>query len=112
MRSRWHKWWLFAMLVSACGLNPQPDIPSGSVADPNPPPMGAAGSRYGAGDGGSLNTSAGGAPPLVTPGVGGGLEMAEGGDQGAIAGDGGMSEGGASGAGAAGADQLAPGPAK
>jgi hypothetical protein len=112
MRTRWHKWWLLAMLVSACGLNPQPDIPSGSATGSNPPPMGAAGSRNGGSDGGSLSTSAGGASPVVAPGVGGGLEVADGGDQGASAGDSGMSEGGASEAGAAGADQLAPGPAK
>jgi len=109
MRTRWHKWWLAAWLVTACGLNPQPDIP----AKPSNG-VGAAGAQAsgdGSGRGGS-GSQMPGAPQ------GGGLSIDQPGNE-ASAGDsalgaGGASdaEGGAGGAadgGASGADQLGPG---
>jgi len=109
------KWWLLALLVSACALNPHPDIPSASDS-PGPGVAGSStsGGNATAGSGGS------GSPVLVDPGTGTGgrgPDLGEGGDRGDSAGDsglpeGGAAEGGAAEAGAAGADQLAPGPTR
>jgi len=111
MRLGWHKWWLSA-LVSACVLNPHPDPPGERGSDPGGPAS-QAGSRNASagapGGNGSVGMPAGGSLSLEPdlPGSG------DAGDRGASAGDSGMSEGGAPGeGGAAGADQLAPGPPK
>jgi len=123
------KWWLLALLVSACALNPHPDIPS---ASDSPGAMsGAAGSSTSGNSSGGSSGS--GSPVVLDPGTGArGPDVGEGGDRGSSAGDsglpeggaaeggaseggaseGGASEGGASESGAAGADQLAPGPTK
>jgi len=106
MRARWHKWWPLALLVlvSACLLNPQPDIPSGSAR-----PGGSAGGGS-LNLGGSKSASEGEPGPSfggglsVTPGAAGDgpdINAGEGGDRGASAGDSGMAEGGAAEGGAA-----------
>jgi hypothetical protein len=78
MRVRWHKWLLLAAWVSACGLNPQPDLPAGRPTnDGGNDPSGAAGHANGSGGGGLVispsdggtgnevpNTPAGGRPDL------------------------------------------------
>jgi hypothetical protein len=108
MRTRWHKSWLLALLVAACGLNPHPEIPGVADGDdPRVPQTGAGGSssggsKSGAAGNGNVGVPSGGAL-TEQPGVGGRFEYGE-------AGDSGMSEGGAAEGGAAGADQLAPGP--
>lgn len=106
MRSRWLKWWLLGLLGSACVLNPQPDLPSGASGQPSPGDNHAGGRSAGGGQ--STGSNSGGSL-AVNPGVAGsGVDIGAGGDHGeAAGGDGGLLEGGA-----AGADQLAPGPAK
>jgi hypothetical protein len=109
MRARWHKWWPLALLVlvSACLLNPQPDIP-GSAR-----PGGSAGGSLNLGGGksgsaGGLGPSSGGGLS-VTPdyaGQGPDINAGEGGDRGGSAGDSGMAEGGAAEGGAAGTDLV------
>ncbi|HYP75537.1 MAG TPA: hypothetical protein VER12_06275 [Polyangiaceae bacterium] len=105
MPVRWHKWWLLAGWVSACGLNPHPDIPASGV-EPGPPPMGIGGK-------GGIDSPSTAGTPNNTPGSAGGLDIGSySGDSGELNGEGGGPDLGPSEGGAAGADQLAPGPAK
>jgi hypothetical protein len=108
MRTRWHKWWLLALLVSACGLNPQPDLPaanggppisSGGNGNMGAPATGGTGFNPGSGGRALIDSGQGGND---SNGVGGEDDSSAAGDHNASAGE----------AGAAGADQLAPGPAK
>src|SRR6185369_7943525 len=117
MRVRWHKWWLLAAWVSACGLNPQPDLPSGQSNDGGGNIPGAAGRSTGSGGGGLVISPSTGGSGTSSPGASGGRP-----DLGSEAGESGLDEGGAGGdsagggagneAGAAGVNQLAPGPPK
>ena len=59
MQLRWHRWWLLAVLVPGCFLNPQPDVPSASSG---PPFLGA----------GASSTSSGGSNSGDSPGQAGG----------------------------------------
>ena len=45
MQIRWHRCWLLALAVSACTLNPQPELPVAPAAPSDNP--GSAGSRNG-----------------------------------------------------------------
>lgn len=105
MRTRWLKWLPLALLASACFLNPQPDVPL--VAEPNVPGSNAGGAQGQATAGASHSGGTGGYRQPADGNAAGGFAIGDGGDQGASAGDSGESE-----AGAAGADQLAPGPAR
>ncbi len=108
MRSRWHKWWLLALLASACALNPQPDLPGNSA-----PGAGAATAAGSDGEiaGGGANIGVGGsvAGEPSAPAAGSrGDDNGEGGEGGALA----PGEAGSAGIGGAAGDdaQLAPGP--
>ena len=113
MRARWHKWWLSALLVSACGLNPHPDLPQGTGSDNGSNAGGAPGARAGS-SGIIVGGPSGGSFDSQEPetNAGGDTQSGAAGDQGG-AGDSGTAEGGAGAeGGAAGADQLAPVPPK
>src|SRR6478735_12732341 len=83
MRARWHKWWLLAVWLAACGLNPHPDIPSGSANEPGPPAVGSGGK-------GGVETPSTGGAPTGAPGSAGGLDIGSySGDSGDFGGEGG-----------------------
>jgi len=111
MQIRWHSCWLLALAVSACTLNPQPELPVAPAAPSDNP--GSAGSRNGVGAPTSAAGSAGAAAvpggPIVSPGAGGASAAGDGanGEAGAVG-----AEAGASGEAGASAGQLAPGPTR
>jgi len=109
MRSRWHKWWLLALLVPGCLLNPQPTLPEQALmpgtSEGGAAPTGAAGGSAG----GDLNSVPGAGSSGVAGGAGGAATTPSTDEAGAAGAAGSSPD--AETAGAAG-DQLAPGPTR